>query len=237
MNPQYTGTLPDCSAECDRCFTRSDALAKHMRMVHETEAPRPSDPVPRTMQPGMNKSQSRLKLVIKQPGISGSSASSPVPSPVTGSIAAQYPLNADGFTDLPSDMFTDNELAQGPQRLHHLLQLQIGWAEDALQETNRDVEKLEAMHRREWLDKEILLDQYIKGEIDYKARRQAVLAAQPPLQPFSTTQASQPVSGQHLGEPEANGDAMDTDHGIESRLTMREVDDAALTLANMASAS
>ena len=33
--------------ECDRCFTRSDALAKHMRTVHETEALRPSDPVPR----------------------------------------------------------------------------------------------------------------------------------------------------------------------------------------------
>ena len=33
--------------ECDRAFTRSDALAKHMRTVHETEALRPSDPVPK----------------------------------------------------------------------------------------------------------------------------------------------------------------------------------------------
>ena len=33
--------------ECDRSFTRSDALAKHMRTVHETEALRPSDPVPK----------------------------------------------------------------------------------------------------------------------------------------------------------------------------------------------
>lgn len=32
--------------ECDRSFTRSDALAKHMRTVHETEALRPSDPRP-----------------------------------------------------------------------------------------------------------------------------------------------------------------------------------------------
>ncbi|KAG7147306.1 INO80 complex subunit 1 like protein [Verticillium longisporum] len=38
--------------ECDRAFTRSDALAKHMRTVHETEALRPSDPVPKSMQPG-----------------------------------------------------------------------------------------------------------------------------------------------------------------------------------------
>ncbi|KAF2234945.1 hypothetical protein EV356DRAFT_523540 [Viridothelium virens] len=33
--------------ECDRSFTRSDALAKHMRTVHETEPPRPSDPIPK----------------------------------------------------------------------------------------------------------------------------------------------------------------------------------------------
>ena len=33
--------------ECDKSFTRSDALAKHMRTVHETEALRPSDPVPK----------------------------------------------------------------------------------------------------------------------------------------------------------------------------------------------
>ncbi|KAF8459021.1 hypothetical protein BGX38DRAFT_1084630, partial [Terfezia claveryi] len=37
-------TLP----ECDRSFTRSDALAKHMRTVHETEALRPSDPIPKS---------------------------------------------------------------------------------------------------------------------------------------------------------------------------------------------
>lgn len=36
--------------ECDRSFTRSDALAKHMRTVHETEALRPSDPVPKSHQ-------------------------------------------------------------------------------------------------------------------------------------------------------------------------------------------
>ena len=41
---QVTDTA--CS-ECDRSFTRSDALAKHMRTVHETEALRPSDPVPK----------------------------------------------------------------------------------------------------------------------------------------------------------------------------------------------
>jgi hypothetical protein len=56
--------------ECDRSFTRSDALAKHMRTVHETEALRPSDPVPRGHTGGISNGASsnmpikRLKLTM-----------------------------------------------------------------------------------------------------------------------------------------------------------------------------
>jgi hypothetical protein len=56
--------------ECDRSFTRSDALAKHMRTVHETEALRPSDPVPRGHTGGIsnggpsNMPIKRLKLTM-----------------------------------------------------------------------------------------------------------------------------------------------------------------------------
>ncbi|KAJ9607731.1 hypothetical protein H2200_007809 [Cladophialophora chaetospira] len=56
--------------ECDRSFTRSDALAKHMRTVHETEALRPSDPVPRGHTGGISNGGAsaaplkRLKLTI-----------------------------------------------------------------------------------------------------------------------------------------------------------------------------
>ena len=56
--------------ECDRSFTRSDALAKHMRTVHETEALRPSDPVPRGHTGGISNGSSsvlpikRLKLTM-----------------------------------------------------------------------------------------------------------------------------------------------------------------------------
>jgi len=56
--------------ECDRSFTRSDALAKHMRTVHETEALRPSDPVPKGHTGGISNGvptsngPKRLKLIM-----------------------------------------------------------------------------------------------------------------------------------------------------------------------------
>jgi Zinc finger, C2H2 type len=56
--------------ECDRSFTRSDALAKHMRTVHETEALRPSDPIPRGHSGGISNGNTtnggvkRIKLIM-----------------------------------------------------------------------------------------------------------------------------------------------------------------------------
>ena len=44
MWPAPPGTLPRltaCPAECDKSFTRSDALAKHMRMQHNIIPPAP----------------------------------------------------------------------------------------------------------------------------------------------------------------------------------------------------
>ncbi|TID21490.1 Zinc finger C2H2-type protein [Venturia nashicola] len=54
-------TLP----ECDRSFTRSDALAKHMRTVHETEALRPSDPVPKHHSSNPQNKSQRVRLTFK----------------------------------------------------------------------------------------------------------------------------------------------------------------------------
>lgn len=67
--------------ECDRSFTRSDALAKHMRTVHETEALRPSDPVPRGHTGGISNGTSngpkRLKLIMGS-GVNGTRRSSEI---------------------------------------------------------------------------------------------------------------------------------------------------------------
>ncbi|KAK4943588.1 hypothetical protein LTR10_016883 [Elasticomyces elasticus] len=83
--------------ECDRSFTRSDALAKHMRTVHETEALRPSDPVPRGHTGGISNGGvsaggiKRLKLTIggKQNGDKKASLVGELPPlPTSHTVAA-----------------------------------------------------------------------------------------------------------------------------------------------------
>ncbi|KAK5947122.1 hypothetical protein PMZ80_001269 [Knufia obscura] len=87
--------------ECDRSFTRSDALAKHMRTVHETEQLRPSDPVPKGHTGGIlqaevkasattngnAKGPQRLKLTMKgSKSASSAEASAPAEPKVEGGV-------------------------------------------------------------------------------------------------------------------------------------------------------
>ncbi|TAQ88547.1 hypothetical protein B7494_g3161 [Chlorociboria aeruginascens] len=156
--------------ECDRAFTRSDALAKHMRTVHETEALRPSDPIPKSMQP-LNKS-SRLKLILKAPqahtedqtpGLSTNGATNGIETPAfTSSYSAELGFTAD-------------EEARGPEELWKLLRRQVHWAEEEGELLKRQCEIMEEIRRKEWFEKEILLDQVIKNEIDWHERRRKVL--------------------------------------------------------------
>ena len=61
--------------ECDRAFTRSDALAKHMRTVHETEALRPSDPVPKHHSSFPANKLQRVRLVFNSSATKSGKAS------------------------------------------------------------------------------------------------------------------------------------------------------------------
>lgn len=167
--------------ECDKCFTRSDALAKHMRIVHETEALRPSDPIPKTMQPILSKSKNRLKVIIKQPDLNGTTTSSPNQSPVTATGPSNtLSQNGSSLTGLPSDLFTPEEIALGPKELYRLLRRQAHWSEEESNTVQREYEMIEGIRRKEWEEKEVLLDQVIKNEIDWHERRRLVIAALPP---------------------------------------------------------
>lgn len=91
--------------ECDRSFTRSDALAKHMRTVHETEALRPSDPVPRGHTGGISNGSigngPKLKLKLNFGGANGEKRSTMIgdlpPLPTKHSVA-QLGIKAESMT-------------------------------------------------------------------------------------------------------------------------------------------
>src|SRR5205814_4704871 len=108
-------------------FTRSDALAKHMRTVHETEALRPSDPVPKSHQPPPSKPQ-RLKL--RPPKESQSHREDgDLDEDVT--VYGSTDIDSSGFEPYPLNIgLSEEELAMPPQQLYRLLRRQLHWSED-----------------------------------------------------------------------------------------------------------
>lgn len=173
--PSQLALVPaNAPSECDRSFTRSDALAKHMRTVHETEALRPSDPVPKSMQTagGAAGKSSKLKIIIKTPQSHAAGQDDAVDD---GSNADDS--SADMFTPLTEDQgFAPEELEMPLKRLFNLCSLQVKWAEEDRDQLREECRRWEEHYKREWLEKEVLLDQYVEVEQAYHQRRQAVLA-------------------------------------------------------------
>ncbi|KAI9691888.1 MAG: hypothetical protein M1822_007961 [Bathelium mastoideum] len=103
--------------QCDRSFTRSDALAKHMRTVHETEPPRPSDPIPKhhpshpshSVAPGTStpSKPTRLRLVVNQSGSTKKESLPPTPT-------ATSTTGADGRDPDEEDPADPNNIAYLP---------------------------------------------------------------------------------------------------------------------------
>ncbi|EGX91995.1 C2H2 finger domain protein (Gli3), putative [Cordyceps militaris CM01] len=161
--------------ECDRSFTRSDALAKHMRTVHETEALRPSDPVPKSMQAGPPGKGSKLKIIIKTPQSHGGEGEGDEATP-------EEVGHAEYFTPLTSELFTADELAFSVDKLYRKCFWEAKWAGEVGATLTRECREWEAVYYREWLEKETLLAQVIQSEVDWHERRQAVLAGAADLQ-------------------------------------------------------
>ncbi|KAI9844399.1 MAG: hypothetical protein M1837_005600 [Sclerophora amabilis] len=166
--------------ECDRSFTRSDALAKHMRTVHETEALRPSDPVPKNHPHPPNRVQ-RLKLVFSakppdhQPD--GQYEETDLEDDATILTATEvengHPVLSD-FDPYPEELdFTDEESAMPPYELFRLLRRQLHWAEEERQELQDDVDNLEAKRKQEWMEKELLLENVMEAEYARHSQRES----------------------------------------------------------------
>lgn len=156
--------------ECDRAFTRSDALAKHHRTVHETESLRPSDPIPKSMQAAQRSSRLKMVLKVPQPHMEGH-----ILGPMNGTTNGDAPPG--WVSSYPPELaFTPEEEARGPKQLYRLLRRQVHWAEEEAESLKQSAEMMEELRKKEWLEKEIILDQALKTELDWHERRQLVLA-------------------------------------------------------------
>ncbi len=154
--------------ECDRSFTRSDALAKHMRTVHETEALRPSDPVPKNYSSIPPKPQ-RLKLIVnpKHPNEPEGNEDTEVDDDATIYNSEQdmddHPTAP--FEYPPELQFTEEELAMPTNQLYRLLRRQHHWAEEESAELLDEVQALEAKKKQEWTQKELVLANVMEAEL------------------------------------------------------------------------
>ncbi|KAI1209424.1 uncharacterized protein F4807DRAFT_426667 [Annulohypoxylon truncatum] len=159
--------------ECDRAFTRSDALAKHMRTVHETEALRPSDPVPKSMQTQSGPKSGKLKIIIKTPQSHAAGQDDAVDDGDAGSDMTDF------FTPLTEQQgFSNNELAMDIKTLYKLCVANVKWAMKEGEALKQECKEMEDIYRQEWLEKEALLDQVIQIEEDWWQRRELVLRAE-----------------------------------------------------------
>jgi len=175
--------------ECDRSFTRSDALAKHMRTVHEPEPPKASltnaNPIdPLTGQPkkgpklriinGSVKKDALATVAEKNPANAGLDISDPNydPSPPNDNIVytpAHHPVTGQpGFMiNYPPDIqFSSFESEIPSDQLMRLLRRQIYWAQREHDKVKDQCDVLEAQRNDEWLKKEILVDALLEAEFE-----------------------------------------------------------------------
>ncbi|KAK4957584.1 hypothetical protein LTR10_005551 [Elasticomyces elasticus] len=172
--------------ECDKAFTRSDALSKHMRTVHEPEMPRggalaPTDiPTPAastTVKAGGKGKQSKNAtnngnaINIKPDPLTPHSATNPnEPSPASDNITyipAHHPITGQpGFMiHYPPDIiFTAWESSIPADQLMRLLRRQLHWAEKEHRELEAENAELERRRREEWELKEVLMDGVMESE-------------------------------------------------------------------------
>lgn len=144
-----------------------------MRTVHETEALRPSDPVPKSMQaPGTGGpagKSSKLKIILKTSQSQANAHDDSVDDSSTGD------QDASDVTRIGREHgFTDEELRKPIEKLHDLLRMRLRWAEQESNELTEACKRWEELYKAEWLEKEVLLDQVVHQERNWFELRQAV---------------------------------------------------------------
>jgi hypothetical protein len=165
-----------------------------MRTVHETEALRPSDPVPKHHSSNPTNKSQRLRLVLnneraqKDKGSTPASPSSHAPAsataPSSAAADAEYAHNniiymqdldspgAPTMVQFPPDMnFTERELSLPPKELFRLLRRQLHWATQEGEELRATADALEKRRKEEWVAKELLFENYTEAQLATHKRK------------------------------------------------------------------
>lgn len=146
-----------------------------MRTVHETEALRPSDPVPKNYTSVPPKPQ-RLKLILNSKPRHPNSPPAqnedtdpedndpaPIYSPASDN---DEPPTTSNPTPYPPDIsFTPNEASLPPQQLFRLLRRQHHWTLTDNVDLRGEVALLEQKRKEEWLAKELVLANVMEAEL------------------------------------------------------------------------
>lgn len=143
-----------------------------MRTVHETEALRPSDPVPKSLQSGGTAGKStKLKIILRTPQSHAAGQEDAVDD---GNSGDESP--AELFTQLTEkDGFTPRELEMSFPKLVSVCKKQLQWAQEDAETLKQECKKWEGIAKKAWLEKEVLLEQTIKSELGWHDRRRAIL--------------------------------------------------------------
>ncbi|EEQ30988.1 hypothetical protein McanMca71_003540 [Microsporum canis] len=152
--------------ECDRSFTRSDALSKHMRTVHDTDALKSLDalakqhanPATATLP---KPPRIKLKLAPRRDNDNGEKPD--WSEPKSDQSKAKEPSDAPIFD--PDIGFDEHELSMPLDRLARLIRRQIHWAEQESKTLEKNWELIKPQRLRTWKEKELILDDLIHSEI------------------------------------------------------------------------
>lgn len=164
-----------------------------MRTVHETEALRPSDPVPKHHSSNPSNKFQRLRLVFGEKKMKETDKGSTPASPSSHAPnSATVPLNADveyahnnvvymqdlaspntpTMVQFPPDMnFASHELSLPAPELFRLLRRQLHWATQEGEQLRAEAEILEKKRKDEWVAKELLLENVMESELAKTRRR------------------------------------------------------------------
>lgn len=182
-----------------------------MRTVHETEALRPSDPVPKSMQSGPTGKGSKLKIIIKTPQSHAAGQDDGLDDTANGDGA-----NSEYFTALTEGLFNPDELGFPVDKLYRKCYWEAKWAEDIGDSLKKECKDWEEAYHKEWLEKEVLLSQVIKSEVDWHERRQAILTGAANVQLPKVVESME--EEQANGTKEEDDEMADSQNGISAKI-------------------